>query len=259
MSIKEILNLFLILTAYSQIVFSQKKLVEELPRFPDSKCEKLNTSYDKKECADKALLKYIQRNLRYPKLARQNRTYGKVHAQFTVAADGYLEDIHIINGIGDGCDQAVIELFENIVYDIGPWLPATRNDSLIRSTYTLTIPFILEDFPRFPNSECEKLNLIQERKECADRALLTYVYKYLKYPELAKKNGTQGRVYAQFTIATDGYLEDIIIKKGIGDGCDEAVLELIENMNYELGPWIPAMRNDSLVSILYTLPVSFKM
>ena len=58
--------------------------------------------------------------MRYPEEARKRNVQGEVIVQFTVNADSTLANMHVVSGIGAGCDEEAIRLVMN-----GPkWAPA---------------------------------------------------------------------------------------------------------------------------------------
>ena len=54
-----------------------------------------------------------------------------------------------------------------------------------------------------------------------------FVGKHLKYPAQARRMGIEGKVYVHFVVSKEGSLSDIKVVKGIGAGCDEEVLRII--------------------------------
>jgi protein TonB len=75
----------------------------------------------------------------------------------------------------------------------------------------------------------------------------------LKYPEQALTKGIGGKVVIRFTVDKDGSVIDVIIKRGIGDGCDEEALRLVK----EMPSWKPGMHNGRPVKVYYTMPLDF--
>ncbi|MBL7904026.1 MAG: energy transducer TonB [Bacteroidales bacterium] len=65
---------------------------------------------------NKAMHAFIAASLVYPPEALQNRIEGEVHVGYTVNNDGHVEDIHVINGLGYGCDQEAIRLISLLKY-----------------------------------------------------------------------------------------------------------------------------------------------
>jgi protein TonB len=64
---------------------------------------------------------------------------------------------------------------------------------------------------------------------------LEAIYKNIKYPDMARKAGIQGRVYAIVFVNEEGEVEDVKILKGIGGGCDEAAINGIKKSKFKPG------------------------
>ena len=59
--------------------------------------------------------------------------------------------------------------------------------------------------------------------------------KSIKYPERARLAGIQGIVEVEFTVSETGEVLDAVILKGLGHGCDQAVLKAIQLQRYKPG------------------------
>jgi TonB family protein len=66
--------------------------------------------------------------------------------------------------------------------------------------------------------------------------LHTYVKDHLQYPDLARKNAVEGTVKILVVISADGSVAQTKVINSLGFGCDEAALEVINNMPR----WTPA-------------------
>ena len=64
---------------------------------------------------------------------------------------------------------------------------------------------------------------------------LPEIYKLIEYPELAKRKGIEGKVYALAFINENGGVDDVKIIKGIGAGCDEATIDAIKKSKFTVG------------------------
>lgn len=89
-------------------------------------------------------------------------------------------------------------------------------------------------------------------------AMYKYIFGHITYPAVARENAIQGMVIVQFVVDVDSVLKRIHILRGIGGGCDEEVLKLMDQMNADK-MWIPGRHSDRAVPVLFTLPVSFKL
>lgn len=117
---------------------------------------------------------------------------------------------------------------------------------------------VVEMMPRFPG--CEGMDgTAKEKAQCAQIKMLEYIYKNLKYPQLARENGVEGTVVLNFVIAKDGYIDDIKIVRDIGAGCGDAAASAVDSMNDMNERWIPGTQRGRKVRVLYTLPIKFKL
>lgn len=57
----------------------------------------------------------------------------------------------------------------------------------------------------------------------------------IEYPEHARRIGLEGIVEVEFMVTESGKVEDPVIVKGIGGGCDKAVLQAIKLQRYTPG------------------------
>ncbi len=80
------------------------------------------------------------------------------------------------------------------------------------------------------------------------------IYEGLKCPEAARRAGIEGRVVAQFIVDEEGNIRDPEIVRGIGGGCDEAVIDAIKAVE-----WRPGIQNGDPVSTRFSLPITFRM
>jgi protein TonB len=85
------------------------------------------------------------------------------------------------------------------------------------------------------------------------------IYKFfaenIKYPEIAKRAGVEGRVTLTFIVAKDGSITNISLLKGIGAGCDEEAIRVLGMM----GKWSPGRQNGNPVRVVMSIPIMFKL
>ncbi|MBC7745624.1 MAG: energy transducer TonB [Flavobacterium sp.] len=77
----------------------------------------------------------------------------------------------------------------------------------------------------------------------------------IRYPASARENNTQGKVYIGFVVEKSGELTDLKIIKGIGGGCDEEALRVLQNSP----AWKPGTFEGKPVRTSYTFPVTFQL
>ncbi len=103
-----------------------------------------------------------------------------------------------------------------------------------------------------------KADLIFVEQEARPKNGLDEFYKHvrnnLSYPETAKAAGTQGRVFVQFVVQADGSLTDITVIRGIGNGCDEEAVRLVQTSP----AWQAAKYQGKPVATEVSLPIRFE-
>ena len=99
---------------------------------------------------------------------------------------------------------------------------------------------IVEEMPSFPGGEGK---------------LMEYVAKNIKYPQIARETGIQGRVFVGFVVEPDGSISNVKLLRGIGGGCDEEAMRVIKS----LPKWKPGKQRGKPVRVSYQIPVLFKL
>ena len=74
------------------------------------------------------------------------------------------------------------------------------------------------------------------------------------YPETARKNSIQGKVFVQAYINENGEVVFAEVLKGLGYGCDESAMNSVKSTRFK-----PGKQNGHAVKVQMSIPVSFKM
>ena len=121
-----------------------------------------------------------------------------------------------------------------------------------------TIYEAVEEMPRFP--ACEGLDTtLQAKNQCAQQALLSVMYKNIKYPLEARQDNIEGTVVVSFVVEKDSILSNLRIVKDIGGGCGLEVLRVVEGINEAGVKWVPGKNNGKVVRSRFNLPIKFKL
>lgn len=99
---------------------------------------------------------------------------------------------------------------------------------------------IVESMPSFPGGYEEMMKYLRDN---------------IRYPNLAKESGIQGRVFVAFVVETDGSVTDVQILRGIGGGCDEEAIRVVDNMPR----WEPGKQRNITVRVRFNLPIKFTL
>ena len=254
------------------------KIVESMPRFPG--CEQ--KAIGKKElnkCAKEEMLKFVYKNLKYPKIAKENGVEGKVIVKFVVNKKGMIRNAQIIRDLGAGCGIEALR----VVNTMPRWIPGTQRGNPVSVQYVLPVSFklpgkeiveeapapepevrkerdlpifkVVEDMPRFQNAECELEPTKSKKKQCAEKEMLKFIYSNIKYPQTARENGVEGMVVLQFVVDRDGTVLNPEALRDPGGGLGAEAIRVANLMP----KWIPGKQRGKPVKIRYTLPVRFKL
>ncbi|HOO09207.1 MAG TPA: TonB family protein [Cyclobacteriaceae bacterium] len=86
-------------------------------------------------------------------------------------------------------------------------------------------------------------------------AFYQYVGDKIKYPPQARRMGVEGRVFVEFVIDKDGSITDVKAVKGIGAGCDEEAVRILQSAP----KWKPGKQRGKPVKQRMVLPITFKL
>jgi TonB family protein len=101
--------------------------------------------------------------------------------------------------------------------------------------------FIVEDMPVFQGGGPE--------------AFRKFIAENLKYPETAKENRIEGRVFVEFVVKADGSVSDAIIVRGVDSSLDQEALRVV----MASPEWTPGRQNGQPVDVAFTFPVMFRL
>jgi protein TonB len=86
-------------------------------------------------------------------------------------------------------------------------------------------------------------------------AFYSYVKEKMKYPAPARRIGVEGKVFVEFIINKDGSISDVKTIKGIGAGCDEEAVRVVQ----AAPRWNPGKQRGKPVRQRMVLPIVFKL
>ena len=114
-----------------------------------------------------------------------------------------------------------------------------------------------EDLKNQSVKEDETFNFVEQMPEFPDgpAAMQKFIRDNLRYPEEARLKKIEGTVVVQFLITKEGKLTKATVTRGIGYGCDEEAVRVIQSMP----DWKPGKYKNKEVPVNFTLPVKFKL
>ena len=100
--------------------------------------------------------------------------------------------------------------------------------------------FIVETMPEFPGGEL---------------GLRKYIATHVKYPNIARENGIEGKVYVRFCVTSKGTVEKVSIARGVDPILDKEALRVVK----ALPKWKPGEQRGKKVNVWYTVPINFQL
>lgn len=99
---------------------------------------------------------------------------------------------------------------------------------------------VVEDAPAYPGG---------------DEARIKFLMENIKYPQMARESGIQGTVYVTFVVERNGSVTDVRVLRGIGGGCDEEAIRVIQAMP----AWNPGKQRGKPVRVQFNMPIKFTL
>ena len=119
-------------------------------------------------------------------------------------------------------------------------VPTDRSTTPPQDTSNQEVLQIVEQMPEFPGGQ---------------NALMAWLQKNLEYPEEAREQGLEGRVFVQFTVYSTGVCGNFTILKSPSPLLSNAALKTIKKMP----KWTPGMQNGKSVNTMMRLPILYKL
>ena len=100
-------------------------MVEQMPTFPGGQQE---------------LMSYLGKNIKYPTIAQENGTQGRVIIQFVVERDGSITDVRVARGVDPYLDKEAVR----VVKSMPKWIPGTPNGKSVHVKFAVPVMFRLQ-------------------------------------------------------------------------------------------------------------------
>ncbi|MDK2978169.1 MAG: hypothetical protein PWP52_883 [Bacteroidales bacterium] len=121
----------------------------------------------------------------------------------------------------------------------------TEKEKKTTTTEAEELFFVVEEMPKFRYKEGDKI--FTDFKD--------YIKYELNYPPEAKEQKIEGRVYIQFTVNKEGYIQDAKVMRGVHPALNQEALRII----YSSPRWKPGKQRGHKVNVSFTFPIVFKL
>ena len=102
------------------------EVVEQMPEFPNGGLQ--------------GLMQFLSKNIKYPTIAQENGTQGRVTVQFVVNKDGSIVDAKVIRGVDPYLDKEALR----VIGAMPKWKPGMQRGKPVRVKYTVPVMFRLQ-------------------------------------------------------------------------------------------------------------------
>ena len=134
----------------------------------------------------------------------------------------------------------------------------SRCAGLLGILFLYALPIQAQNYASAQNiTQEDKIYEMAEQPPTPEGGLAKF-YEYtednLAYPAEAKKKGVRGNVFVKFVVEKNGELSNIKIIKGLGYGCDEAVVSCLKSAPR----WKAGKQNGKVVRVIKTMSIQIK-
>src|SRR5687768_17422126 len=127
---------------------------------------------------------------------------------------------------------------EEVVADTTNYYPEEDDGIDSNEDKDSTLFTVVEQMPEFPGGE---------------EAMNQFLNDNLQYPQMAKEQGIQGKVWIGFIVNKSGKITNVEVLRGIGGGCDEEAARVVKKMP----DWKPGRQSGRPVKVKFRFPINF--
>ena len=202
----------------------------------------------------------------YPESALKEDKEGKVELRFLVMPDGSTADLKVWKSASPELDAEAIRIFRLLL-----WKPTIFEGKAVKSYYVLKFNFDPGKYKRIckrrgyekpvlSRPSIDTSMVIYDKPDTmpvypqGPYALADFIAKSLQYPKPAVLQNLQGTVLLSFVVEPSGLMTNIGVAKGVGGGCNEEAIRVLEQIK-----WLPGIKDGKAVRVGMTIPVHFKL
>lgn len=134
-------------------------------------------------------------------------------------------------------DDFMIDVDVDQTTQIEAYIPPVFEEEQVQEQ---EIFIVVEDPPSFPGG---------------DEARIRFLSENIRYPQMARESGIQGTVFVTFVVETDGSVTSVRVLRGIGGGCDEEAVRVIQAMP----KWNAGKQRGRPVRVQFNMPIRFTL
>jgi TonB family protein len=197
----------------------------------------------------------------YPKLAKLSGIEGTVYLKLLINEKGNVEKAKVEQGVKDMLDNSALDAAKKALFS-----PAMLNNKAVKVWVILPVAFKLEVEKKEKGRLLRKdeLEPIPWNEKEEDPAIDEFVPVEIMpeivnqvnpvYPEEAKKNGIEGRVWVKVLVGKEGDAKKVVVAKSDNEIFNQSAIEAA--MKYK---FTPAMQGGKPVAVWVVMPFKFEL
>lgn len=216
---------------------------------------------------DKEFYKWVSLRLIYPEEAKSQNIQGRIFAQFIVEADGSVSNVTILKGVHPLLDQEV----KRVISSSPKWEPGHEEGRAVRVVNSVgPFSFVVAKSDESPqnnlksddgNKETIPFQMVEQKpsfKGGNANEFSRWVNSHLVMPESLtnSKSSQSWRVTLQFTIETDGKVDEVKVLNSSGSPEIDAEAVRVVSMSPK---WTPGFQHGEPARVTFTFPVIFQI
>lgn len=133
-----------------------------------------------------------------------------------------------------------------------------KEEALVKEVKKNEVTVFIEP-EKLPEEKAEEeiFRIVEEMPEYegGEKALLNYLMKNTKYPEIPKQNGVSGVVYVSFVVDRTGEVTNVKVERSVDPYLDKEAIRVVSSLkNYK-----PGKQRGKPVAVAFTLPIRFEL
>lgn len=217
---------------------------EKMPQFPGG---------------EKAMLLFLQKNIKYPKEAQEKGIQGNVVCSLIITPEGEVSDVTVVRAIDPLLDAEAIRVIESMP----KWEPGLVDGKPVPVRYTIPIKFALNTEQsskkatnnQVPSDEVYNVSDNSPMFIGGEGKMYGFLSQIVKYPKEAQLNNIEGRVICQFVVEKDGSITNAKVVRSVDPLLDAEALRVIQLMPN----WKPGTIKGEPVRVRYVMPIIFRL
>jgi len=234
-------------------------------------CQNIKDRSQRGACTRDKINAHLNEYLKLPKEMLKAGVESAAVVELIIDDEGSVSEMRVIDDPGYGMGDAAMKALKKLNKS---WYPAEHFGEKVVASMKVPVQFPLPEEPEDAEEKeaalkpaaGEVFTVVEQMpafagctgdntKNCTFQALNKHCREQMEYPQEAADNGIEGMVQTRFVIDEEGNVTNVQVIEGLGYGCDEEAVRLIES----LPAWTPGKHVGTPVKVQMEIPVHFKL